>query len=397
MTEEENARKTHGKRLFVGGLKGMVTADDLRLLFEQYGPIDDCESKGGYGFVLYKNEENAAAATKALNETPQFGLPAIFVRVGRIRYDKQDEEERAELYVGNLPENVSEETIRTLFERFGVVKAVSPKNKFAFIQMETKEACQVAIDEINQASELGSDKLVVEISKGRGHDECFTCKRKGHFSRDCPRNRRSPPRRRSPLRDRFRGRRSPPRMRGVPNFRDRRSPIRRHDVRLQPPRSRRSPRSLVRSRPRYSRSPIRRPAARYEERPREIRKIRETREHDSDRREYNIEALVAARVEKELSKYLTPKVPTEGIVVPQQSNWTRTYVDNRNPVRIGDVPRPVINSERRNGIAPADQRGGYMPSNIPHPNMRPGRTVIHDSGRYMAAIPQTGRYSAANW
>jgi len=76
------------------------------------------------------------------------------------------------IYVGNLPHSTGEDALRQLFENFGNVVSVkiivdkftgNPRG-FAFVQMETKEDGQKAIDELN-GSELEGRRLVVNEAR----------------------------------------------------------------------------------------------------------------------------------------------------------------------------------------------------------------------------------------
>lgn len=62
-------------RLFVGGLSSRTTADDLRQLFSEYGPVSDAVvvmdretgSSRGFGFVTMENRKDAPRAIENLD------------------------------------------------------------------------------------------------------------------------------------------------------------------------------------------------------------------------------------------------------------------------------------------------------------------------------------------
>lgn len=77
------------------------------------------------------------------------------------------------VYVGNLPDEISEERLRELFEPYGVVHAVSmitdrvsgkPRG-FAFVEMDD-EAIAQAVDALD-GSELGGHNLRVSQARPR--------------------------------------------------------------------------------------------------------------------------------------------------------------------------------------------------------------------------------------
>lgn len=62
------------KRLYVGNLPYEVSEQDLRTLFEPYGPITDVQLIGGRGFGFVEvPAERAADAIQAINGTTQWG------------------------------------------------------------------------------------------------------------------------------------------------------------------------------------------------------------------------------------------------------------------------------------------------------------------------------------
>jgi RNA recognition motif-containing protein len=78
------------------------------------------------------------------------------------------------IYVGNLPKTVSEDTIRQLFEAHGEVSEIKlikdtysgELKGFGFIQMPEKAAADAAIQNIN-GTELEGRKLIVNEARPR--------------------------------------------------------------------------------------------------------------------------------------------------------------------------------------------------------------------------------------
>lgn len=97
------------------------------------------------------------------------------------------------LYVGNLPYEVGENELQELFARVGGVESVSVMRDqatgrargFAFVEMNTEEGAQKAINELND-SQLGGRNLTVNEARPRPE-------RTGGFGGDS-RRRRSEPR-----------------------------------------------------------------------------------------------------------------------------------------------------------------------------------------------------------
>ena len=76
------------KSLYVGNLPYSSTEDDLREMFEQFGPVEDVrviQSKG-FGFIDIP-EENMAAAIEAVNGT-EVGDRTVTVNEARPRTER---------------------------------------------------------------------------------------------------------------------------------------------------------------------------------------------------------------------------------------------------------------------------------------------------------------------
>lgn len=84
------------------------------------------------------------------------------------------------LFVANFPFSTSEEELRDLFEPFGPVEEIKiiydrdtgRSRGFAFIIMESAEACQAAADEMN-STDLGGRSLAVRVAEPRRRNERF--------------------------------------------------------------------------------------------------------------------------------------------------------------------------------------------------------------------------------
>ncbi|UCH33022.1 MAG: RNA-binding protein [Armatimonadota bacterium] len=64
------------KTLYVGNFPYSVTEDDLRQLFEQYGPLTEVRMIGNRGFAFIQlDEQQAAGAIEALNGQDFQGRP----------------------------------------------------------------------------------------------------------------------------------------------------------------------------------------------------------------------------------------------------------------------------------------------------------------------------------
>ncbi|KAI8389273.1 hypothetical protein BD560DRAFT_452161 [Blakeslea trispora] len=179
--------------LFVRGLPFDATNQDLEDFFGDIGPVRKCfvvtdkSSEGqfrnkGFGYVHYALEEDAQAAIDKLKNTKFKGKKLrieLAKRKSETHHQDQPEEtekkpkkvERtdlqfdvnARLIVRNLPWKYRESDLRKLFEKYGTVHDVKlprkyeggPLRGFAFIQFETVEQGQAAMDGLNATEHHG--------------------------------------------------------------------------------------------------------------------------------------------------------------------------------------------------------------------------------------------------
>ncbi len=95
------------------------------------------------------------------------------------------------LYVGNLPYDTTEETLRQMFTEAGTVVSVAlikdrstgQSKGFAFVEMSSQKEAQTAISTINGRM-LGDRALSVSIARPREERTSFQNNRGGHRGRD---------------------------------------------------------------------------------------------------------------------------------------------------------------------------------------------------------------------
>ncbi|MDO8683215.1 MAG: RNA-binding protein [Armatimonadota bacterium] len=78
------------KSLYVGNMPYSASEDDLRTMFEPYGPIADVRIIGDKGFAFIEvPEENMAAAIEAINGK-EFGGRTLTVNEARPRTERTE-------------------------------------------------------------------------------------------------------------------------------------------------------------------------------------------------------------------------------------------------------------------------------------------------------------------
>ncbi|XP_064480930.1 probable splicing factor, arginine/serine-rich 5 [Ornithodoros turicata] len=134
---------------------------------------------------------------------------------------------RAQLFIGRLPLDTRERDVEQVFERYGRLLRCDVKYgtgmAYAFVDYDDHRDAEDAIKYEN-GRDIRGQSIVVEWARGPSYrpsgggkqnyfDECYRCRRTGHWARDCPDSDRhyggSSRRSRSPRRNR----RPPPRSR----------------------------------------------------------------------------------------------------------------------------------------------------------------------------------------
>ncbi|KAK9073373.1 hypothetical protein SSX86_007697 [Deinandra increscens subsp. villosa] len=157
--------------IYVGDLEPNVTDSQLYDLFNQVGQVvsvrvcRDLSTRRslGYGYVNYSNPNDAARAIDALNFT------AVNGKAIRIMYSHRDPSIRksgaANIFIKNLDKSIDNKGLHDTFSTFGTILSckiatdgTSQSKGYGFVQFETEEAAQSAIDKLNGM--LMNDKQV---------------------------------------------------------------------------------------------------------------------------------------------------------------------------------------------------------------------------------------------
>ncbi|XP_019885884.1 sex-lethal homolog isoform X4 [Ooceraea biroi] len=167
--------------LIINYLPQNMNEKDLYSLFVTIGPVESCrvmkDYKTGYsygfGFVNYAKAEDAATAISTLN-----GLQVQNKRL-KVSFARPSGEEIKEtnLYVTNLPRNITESQIDEIFSKYGnIVQKNILKDKLtglprgvAFVRFDKREEAQEAIAQLHGTiPEGGSEPLSVKIAEEHG-------------------------------------------------------------------------------------------------------------------------------------------------------------------------------------------------------------------------------------
>jgi len=175
--------------VYVGNLKPSVTKEQLEKLFQRYGSIIECKilmdhdsgvSKG-CGFVKFENVNDAKDAIAGCSgaDLPEYSQRPLTVKFARKhekphhphyppphqapqRFHPNPRPSQPVEYTGyclfiyNLPQNTTNEDLRTAFGRYGTITSANVKldyngscRGFGFVNFEKKEDAEKAIEGMN--------------------------------------------------------------------------------------------------------------------------------------------------------------------------------------------------------------------------------------------------------
>jgi len=157
--------------LYIRGLSPHTTDNDLVNLCQKFGPIistkailDKATNRcKGYGFVDFESPTSALAA---VNELQAKGIQAQMAR--------QAEQDPTNLYIANLPHNIKESDLETMFSPYGQVvstRILRDSNQqsrgVGFARMESREKCEQILSLFNNRTLPGTTQpLVVKFADG---------------------------------------------------------------------------------------------------------------------------------------------------------------------------------------------------------------------------------------
>lgn len=164
---DPSLRKSGVGNVFIKNLDKSIDNKAMYDTFSAFGNILSCKvaqdenglSKG-YGFVHFETEE---AANKSIEKVNGMLLNGRKVYVGRFIPRKEREKELGEkaklftnVYIKNFGEDLSEEELREMFEKYGRITSYKIMSKddgkskgFGFVAFEDPEAAERAVAELN--------------------------------------------------------------------------------------------------------------------------------------------------------------------------------------------------------------------------------------------------------
>lgn len=147
---------------YIGNIDSRATEETLWELFVQCGPLVNVHiprdkitgEHQGFGFVEFRNEDDAEYAIKIMHMIKLYGKP---IKVNKASQDKRTQEVGANIFVGNLSEEVDEKALKDIFSAFGVVLSTKimrdpetgQSKRHGFVSYDNFESSDEAIKKMN--------------------------------------------------------------------------------------------------------------------------------------------------------------------------------------------------------------------------------------------------------
>ncbi|KAG0145649.1 hypothetical protein CROQUDRAFT_658440 [Cronartium quercuum f. sp. fusiforme G11] len=180
---DPSLRKTGQGNIFIKNLDETIDNKALHDTFAAFGDILSCKvatdetgASKGYGFVHYVTAESAEAAIKGVNGM-QLNDKVVFVGIHVPRRERQAkiDEVRAHytnLYIKNLPTEVTTEELHELFSKYGPVTSATVQadeggkhRGFGFVNYENHESASLAVEALHDKDYKGNVLYVARAQK----------------------------------------------------------------------------------------------------------------------------------------------------------------------------------------------------------------------------------------
>ena len=181
------------RNLLVTNLDTKMTQMEFYNIFIKYGDIssgkieyDENGISKGYGYIYYYDESSAEKAKENLNNKEFYGKNIRVVNLIPGKF-KKNNNNNLTIFVLNLPNNITEKEIKSIFDKYGKIVNISLTNKgFAFINYETYKAASECLSDIKNhpISFSGLPNLIVKFATSKEEREANKISYKNDINND---------------------------------------------------------------------------------------------------------------------------------------------------------------------------------------------------------------------
>jgi len=183
---DPSLRKSGKGNIFIKNLDNAIDHKTLADTFSQFGTILSCkieldekQQSKGYGYIQFSTQD---AAEKSIQMVNGMMLNGKKVFVGPFVTKKErlvanSSKKFTNIFVKNLPEGYSEEKLKEIFTPFGTISSAAIAGEeagqskgFGFVNFETAEAAQAAVEAVNGQEVDGKTLFVGRAQKRQERD-----------------------------------------------------------------------------------------------------------------------------------------------------------------------------------------------------------------------------------
>ena len=171
-----NKQKNIKQSLLVKNIDINMTQKEFYNIFLKYGDIvsgkieyDENGISKGFGYIYYYNEQSAEEAKKNLNGKSYFGKNIEIVNLIPGKKNKN----AITLFVLNIPCNITEDKLKSIFEQFGAILNITIKRGFAYVSYINFESASKCLNQmrIQPISFPGLPNVVVKFASSKEERE----------------------------------------------------------------------------------------------------------------------------------------------------------------------------------------------------------------------------------
>lgn len=147
--------------VWVGGITREITEQHIRAAFASFGSVESVEMHTRHAFITFATSEGAAAAIQQPEKTIEGESVSCSLS---LRTPPPVNPTR--IFVGNLPEGITEEDVSAAFASCGTVTnlSIAPAGGSGYISFETAEAATAAVERM-AGQVIGGNALRVEPAR----------------------------------------------------------------------------------------------------------------------------------------------------------------------------------------------------------------------------------------
>ena len=189
----KNNKSDSKRNLLVTNLDTKMTQMEFYNIFIKYGDIssgkieyDENGISKGYGYIYYYDESSAETAKLNLNNKEFYGKKIKVVNLIPGKYKKTNNNNLT-IFVLNLPSNITEKEIKSIFDKYGKILNISLTNKgYAFINYDTYQAASECLSDIKNhpISFSGLPNLIVKFATSKEEREANKISYKNDINND---------------------------------------------------------------------------------------------------------------------------------------------------------------------------------------------------------------------